>query len=112
MNDPGFSAEERKKLFKKLVATHPDAVCKGDTIPYTSLNGHMYSYLSKDGFVALRLPEEARIEFISKYKTILAVSYGITQKEYVVPDVLLQKTNELKPYFHLSHQFVGSLKPK
>lgn len=48
-----ISAEERVKHFNKLVATHPEAIRKGDTMPYTSLNGNMYSHLSKDGFLAL-----------------------------------------------------------
>ncbi len=33
------SREEKIALYDKLVATHPHAVRKGDTMPYTSLNG-------------------------------------------------------------------------
>src|SRR5262249_42230938 len=40
-------------LYEKLVATHPNVERKGDTIPYTSLNGHMFSYIGKNGDVAL-----------------------------------------------------------
>ncbi len=73
----------------------------------------MYSYLSKDGFLALRLGPNDREAFLEKYKTTLVYAYGIIQKEYVtVPDSLLMKTDELKPYFELSHQYVSSLKPK
>ncbi len=113
MNEPSISAEERIALYEKLVATHPDAVRKGDTIPYTSLNGNMYSYISKDGFMALRLAPVDREPFLEKYKTTLALSYGIIQKEYVtVLDHLLMNTDELKPYFYLSYEYVSSLKPK
>jgi len=105
--------EDKEALYGKLVATNPAATLKGDTVPYTSLNGHMYSYLSKDDIVALRLPPEAREEFIKKYKTNLMTAYGIVQKEYVaVPDTLLKKTDELKLYFNKSHEYVSSLKPK
>ena len=39
--------------------------------------------------------------------------YGIVQKEYaVVPDSLLKKTAELKPYFDKSYEYADSLKPK
>jgi hypothetical protein len=108
-----ISMEEKVELYNKLVASHTKAVRKGATIPYTSLNGNMYSYLSKDGFVALRLPENERAPFLKKYKTTLALSYGIVQKEYVtVPDTLLKKTSELKPWFDLSYEYVNSLKPK
>ena len=100
-------------LFDQLVASHSDAVRKGDTIPYTSLNGHMYSYFSKDGFLALRLPPGAREEFLEKYNTTLVTAYGIIQKEYVtVPDNLLEQTSELKPWFDKSYAYVSSMKPK
>jgi hypothetical protein len=108
-----ISTEERVELFNKLVATHPDAVRKSDTVPYTSLNGNMYSYLSKDGFLALRLAQGDREAFLEKYNTTLVLAYGIIQKEYVtVPDSLLMKTDELKTYFELSYQYASSLKPK
>jgi hypothetical protein len=104
---------ERVMLYEKLVASNPKAVRKGDTIPYTSLNGHMYSYLSRDGFLALRLPEDARTAFMKKYKTTLVTAYGIIQKEYVeVPDSLLKKTSELKTYFKQSFDYVSLMKPK
>jgi hypothetical protein len=113
MEKSKMSREEKDDLYNKMIASHPDAVRKGDTIPYTSLNGNMYSFLAKGDFVGLRLPEEERIKFMGKYKTGLVEQYGVVQKEYVVvPDSLLKKTNELKPYFVLSHIYTGSLRPK
>lgn len=108
-----MSIEEKVELYDKLVASHTKAIRKGATIPYTSLNGHMYSYFSKDGFLALKLPADAREAFLKKYKTTLVTAYGIVQKEYVtVPDSLLKKTKELQPYFDLSYEYVSALKPK
>lgn len=105
--------DEKELLYNKLVATLPEAERKGDTIPYTSLNGNMYSYLSKDGFVALRLAESDRDQFLEKYKTTLVTAYGIVQKEYVtVPDALLKKTAELKAYFKKSYEYATTLKAK
>lgn len=105
--------EDKVALFEKLVAGHPNAVRKGDTVPYTSLNGHMYSYFSKDGFLALRLPQGPREEFLEKYHTTLVTAYGIVQKEYVtVPADLLEHTAELQPWFDKSYAYVSSLKPK
>ncbi len=101
------------ELYKKLVAANPKTALKGATIPYTSLNGHMYSYFSKDGFLALRLPEDVKEAFLKKYKTTLVTAYGIIQKEYVVvPGILLKKTTELKKYFDISYEYVQTLKPK
>lgn len=108
-----LTREEKVELYNKLVASHTNAVRKGATIPYTSLNGHMYSMLTKGDEVALKLPEEERAQFLSKYKTKLVEQYGIVQKEYVVvPDTLLKKTAELKPYFDLSYDYVSKMKPK
>ena len=77
-------------------ATNPKVERKGATMPYTSLNGHMFSYLSKTGTLALRLPAAERDAFIKKYKTKLCEQYGIVQKEYVeAPDSLLENTREL-----------------
>src|SRR5262249_42620803 len=58
-------------LYEILVATNPSVQRKGDTMPYTSLNGHMFSLLTKEGTLTLRLPAEARDEFIKKYETKL-----------------------------------------
>jgi hypothetical protein len=100
-------------LYEKLVATNPALERKGAKVPYTSLNGHMFSYLSSTGTMALRLPEEERENFIKKYRTKLMEAYGIVQKEYVsVPGSLLKKTQELKVYFDASYNYVKSLKPK
>jgi len=100
-------------LYEKLVATLPGVERKGDTIPYTSVNGHMFSNLMRNGRLALRLPEDAREVFLARYKTTLATEYGVVRKEYVeVPDALLARTAELKPYFAQSFAYVSAMKPK
>ncbi len=113
MEDQIISREDKIALFAKLVATNPMAVLKGDTIPYTSMNGNMYSYLSKEGTLALRLPGKERAMFLEQYNTTLMEAYGIIQKEYViVPDSLLKNTDELRPWFESSYIHVGLMKPK
>ena len=44
---PTDAFAENLKLYEKLVATNPDVERKGDTMPYTSLNGLMFSLLPK-----------------------------------------------------------------
>jgi hypothetical protein len=101
------------ELYEKLVAANPNVERKGATVPYTSLNGHMFSYLSKEGKLALRLPSGEREVFLKKYKAKLCEAYGRVQPEYVeVPDSLLASTKELKKYFDCSYEYVGTLKPK
>ena len=104
---------EAVMLYEKVVAALAGVERKGDTMPYTSLNGHMFSVLHKDGSVALRLPAAEREAFLKKYKTTLSSQYGMVQPEYVVvPDSLLVKTKELRRFFEISLAYVGSLKPK
>ncbi len=104
---------ENLALYEKLVATNPKVQRKGATMPYTSVNGHMFSLFTGQGNLALRLPAEHREAFLKKYKTKLTEQYGAVMKEYVdVPETLLRKTQELRKYFEASYDYVSSLKPK
>jgi hypothetical protein len=105
---------EKLALYEKLIATHPKIERKGDNNPYTSLNGHMFTYMDPtSALVAIRLPAGEREEFLKKYKTTLFEAYGAVMKEYVtVPDALLSKTNDLKKYLTISYEYVKTLKPK
>ena len=104
---------DRLELYERLVATQPSVERKGATMPYTSLNGHMFSFLTETGKLALRLPAEQREAFLKKYSTRLCEQHGSVLKEYVeVPDALLERTGELQKYFDLSRAHVATLKPK
>jgi hypothetical protein len=82
-------------------------------MPYTSMNGHMFSFLTPDGTLALRLPRPVREAFLERYRTALVEQHGAVMREYVaVPADLLDRLEELKPYFDRSCEYVGSLKPK
>jgi len=110
---PPGAPSDKVQLYDKLVATNPLVERKGAGVPYTSVNGNMFSYLSKEGKVELRLPEGEREAFLKKYKAKLCEAYGVVQVEYVeVPDALLSRTSELKKYFDASYEYVRSLKPK
>ena len=74
---------DKLALYERLVATNPAVEMKGATVPYTSINGNMSSYLSKDGKLELRLPPDAIEAFLKKYKAKLCEAYGVVQKEYV-----------------------------
>ena len=104
---------EKLALYDKLIESHPEIERKGVTSPYTSANGHMFSYLSKTGSMGLRLPKGEREVFLEKYKTTLFEQHGAVMKEYVtVPDSLLQNTKELKKYLDISYTYIKTLKPK
>ena len=100
-------------LYEKLIGTIPDIERKGATMPYTSLNGNMFSFIDKHGSCAIRLPEKEREDFLKKYKTELFATHGAVVKEYVtVPDDILKKTKELMKWFEISYEYVRTLKPK
>lgn len=108
-----MNRSEALSCYETLIATNSAVEIKGDTVRYTSVNGHMFSALHKDNTVALRLPQDEREKFLAKYRTTLAAHYGVIQPEYVVvPDALLAKTRELRPYFASSYEYVMSMKPK
>ena len=104
---------DKLDLYEKLIATYPKIERKGAAHPYTSLNGHMFTYLDQTGTMGLRLPKDEVEAFLKKYKTTLFKSYGVVKKDYVtVPDTLLKNTNELKKYLGISYEYVKTLKPK
>jgi len=105
--------KENLDRYETLVATNPKIERKGATMPYTSVNGHMFSLLTKEGALVLRLAPKDHDAFLKKYKTPIVVLYGAVMKEYVeIPDELLAKTASLKKVFHASFKYVSSLKPK
>jgi predicted DNA-binding protein (MmcQ/YjbR family) len=104
---------EKLELYEKLIATNPDTKRKGDVHPYTSQNGHMFTYLDQTGTMGIRLPPEALELFLKKYKSTLFVSYGAVKKDWAtVPDALLKKTKELKKYLDISYEHTKTLKLK
>ena len=104
---------DKLALYDKLIQTNPEIERKGASMPYTSVNGHMFTFLSESGALAIRLPKAERDAFLEKYHTTLHEAHGTILKEYAtVPDELLRNTEELKIYFDLSFGYVKTLKPK
>lgn len=102
-----------QELYEALIEKHPKIERKGKTMPYTSLNGHMFSFLSKEGKMGLRLSEKDRTNFIEKYQSKLMEQHGRTMKEFVeIPADLLAKTQVLSEYLQKSFDYTNTLKPK
>ena len=103
---------DKLNLYDELIKTNPAIERNGVKLPYTSFNGHMFTFLSESGILAIRLPENDRESFLKKYNSALMESQGAIMKEYVaVPESLLKKTNELKKYLDISYEYVKTLKP-
>ena len=89
------------------------AELKGAKNPYTSRNGHMFSFLDAAGTMALRLSTEMTEEFRANYTSGDVTQYGATMRGYSsVPDELLADTPTLADWFDRSWEWIGTLPPK
>lgn len=104
---------DKLELYEALVARFPDIPRKGAKNPYTSLNGHMFSFLDSDGVMALRFSEADKKALIEQWQTGPSIQYGSVMRGYaIVPDSLLQDTDALAPFFEKSIAYISSLEPK
>jgi hypothetical protein len=74
---------------------------------------HSQSLIDKEGEVSIRLDEGDRERFIQQYESRISMQYGRQMKEFVVvPDSLLERPDEIRPWFVRSWEWVGALEPK
>lgn len=107
------TSNDHLELYNKVIENNPKIERKGKTTPYTSLNGHMFSFLSKEGVMGLRLSKTDREGFIENFNSSLMEQHGRIMKEYVeIPSSLLQNTALLSEYLQKSLDYVSGLKPK
>lgn len=99
--------------YERLLDTHPRIQRKGKDLLYTSVNGHMFTVFSTEGYLGIRLPKAAREAFLAEHKTELLRTYGAVMREYVtVPHELLENTKRLAPYLAASYDYVSALEPR
>ena len=110
---PSTVPADRIEQYDRLIATIPGLERKGASIPYTSVNGHMSSYLTETGSLVLRLAPADRERFLAEFSASLHEAYGIVQKEFVdVPDDLFVAVDRIAPWFAAGHGWVAGQKPK
>lgn len=86
---------------------------KGKSVPHTSANGYMFSFINKEGQFGIRLSKASQELFKAKYESDIFLSHGSVMKDYVlVPNSLLRNSDELLPYLEESFDFVMSLPSK
>jgi TfoX/Sxy family transcriptional regulator of competence genes len=99
--------------YDAVIATRPGIERKGASMPYTSTNGHMFSFLTPEGMLALRLSASDRKRFLESHPDATVEQHGRVLKEYVaVPDELFASAEALASLFALSAEYVASLRPK
>jgi TfoX/Sxy family transcriptional regulator of competence genes len=100
--------------YRAAVAATEGAELKGAAMPYTSVNGNMYSFLDKVGTLAIRLGDAERQAFSAQFGTgpYLHES-GSFLKEYVAaPRALLANTKAASEWLRKSLAYAKTLKPK
>ncbi len=96
-----------------MVDASSNGEVKGAKNPYTSRNGHMFSFLDVDGVMALHLSDEMETEFRSRYVSGPVVQYGRTMRGYSsVPTDLLADTDSLQEWYDRAWEWIGTLNPK
>lgn len=99
--------------YDALVDLCPGIERKGKTVPYTSANGYMYSLLNKEGEFGIRLPKEAREQFLANHDSGELRSHGAVMRDYVlIPAAMLDEPESLVSYLQQAHEYVMSLPPK
>jgi len=110
---PVSPPEREIALYEALIATHPEVDRKGKSSPYTSINGNMFTILSADGVLGMRLGVADREAFMETFGTGLYEAHGTVMKEYVaVPAELLAETEKSALYLAKSYDYAKGLKPK
>lgn len=109
----GGSPQKLAQYTAVVEESDSDAEVKGAKNPYTSRNGHMFSFLDQDGTMALRLSPEQTDEFRTQYESGDVEQYGATMRGYSsVPDDLLADTAALRYWFDKAWDWIGTLPPK
>lgn len=108
-----MNLEEKIVCYKKILES-VGVELKGKNNLYTSMNGHMFSFVGKPNIIAFRLSKTDEMEFLNKYHTSHPViQYNSKMHGYVeIPDDLLKNTEAGAKYLEKSIQFIQSLSPK
>ena len=105
--------EERVELYDKLIETLPDQKRKGAAAAYTSLNGHMFSFVDKTGDFAFRYSEARKKELMEELGAKESIQYNSVMRGYiVVPENLMEDFDKLAELFKESYEYISSLEPK
>lgn len=110
-NDEIYQA--RLTAYAALVASIPELELKGKKMPYTSMNGNMFSFLTPEGLLCFRLATTDCKAFLEAYDAEPVKQYGSVMRDYVgVPDAVLEDAVALNNLFIQCVTNAKSLKAK
>ncbi len=105
--------EDKVAHYNKIVAQTNQFDRKGKTMPYTSANGYMFSFINKEGEFGIRFSKERCQELMELHNTGIFKSHGATMRDYVhFPAALFKDEKLMLNYLKEGFAHVMSLKPK
>ncbi len=104
---------DKLERYNNLVQQFPEVERKGKTTPYTSSNTYMFSFLTKEGSLGLRLGPKGVADFIQKHNGRPMLQHGRVMKDFVeIPETMWDDIPLLRHFFKMSLDHTNSLKPK
>lgn len=104
---------EALERYLALVELSGNGEVKGAKNPYTSRNGHMFSFLDPEGNLALQLSGELETEFREAYSSGPVEQHGRTMRGYSsVPADLFADSSSLCVWYDRAWEWIDTLKPK
>ncbi len=101
------------EIFAELVSAHDGLQLKGKKMPYTSMNGNMFSFVDPRDVLCLRLSETDQAAFEVEHGTGDVIQHGSVMRGYVpVPGAMLEDMDALQAVFAKSVANAKALKPK
>lgn len=108
-----FEAKKELELYDKAVDLVDGLQRLGKTMPYTASNTHMFSILTKDGRLGIRLPKERQLEFNIDKEVKVFKNYGATMKDYVeIPSQMLENSKMIANLLQEAWNYVNDLPPR
>jgi hypothetical protein len=102
--------KDKIERYDTLLKRFPNVVRKGKNTPFALYNMQLFSFLTKDGVLALRLCPKNIAQFIQKHNGRPMLKLGRVMKGFVeVPETLWQNMDILYKYFQLSIAHTESL---
>ena len=104
---------ETLKRYDELVGKCDRFERKGKTVPYTSANGHMFSFINKANEIGVRFSKEVQEKYIQQFDSSLYHSHNAIMKGYVlIPETVLADDRLIIKLLNESYDFAMSLPVK
>ena len=108
-----MNVEEIRKKYDDLITNDSRVDLKGKTMHYTSLNGNMFSFVSKDGEVGFRLSKSDQEDYIANHNAEVMMQHGRVMRDYVKVSLgFIANASLMEDILSKSIQFSATLKAK